>query len=141
MVLSLCFRGQSHLILVHTSGLRLQVLPGWPQTDFWLLCTTSPLGQELAPVSQTATPFLHTSAPYCLYDFCKKINFLKLKYSWFTMLCQSAVQQSDSVTHTVQFSSVPQSCLTLRPHGLQHVMPPGPSPAPGVYSNSCPLSW
>ena len=29
---------------------------------------------------------------------------------------------------------------TLRPHGLQHTRPPYPSPTPGVYSNSCPLS-
>ena len=28
---------------------------------------------------------------------------------------------------------------SLRPHGLQHTRPPCPSPAPGVYSNSCPL--
>ena len=28
---------------------------------------------------------------------------------------------------------------SLRPHGLQHVRPPCPSPTPGVYSNSCPL--
>ena len=26
------------------------------------------------------------------------------------------------------------------PHGLQHASPPCPSPTPGVYSNSCPLS-
>ena len=30
---------------------------------------------------------------------------------------------------------------SLRPHGLQHSRPLCPSPAPGVYSNSCPLSW
>ena len=42
---------------------------------------------------------------------------------------------------SVQFSSVTQSCLTLRPHGLQHARPPWPSPTPGVYSNSCPSSW
>ena len=30
---------------------------------------------------------------------------------------------------------------SLRPHGLQHARPPCPSPAPGVYSNPCPLSW
>ena len=41
---------------------------------------------------------------------------------------------------SVQFSLVAQSCLTLRPHGLQHARPPCPSPTPGVYSNSCPLS-
>ena len=27
------------------------------------------------------------------------------------------------------------------PHGLQHARPPYPSPTPGVYSDSCPLSW
>ena len=30
---------------------------------------------------------------------------------------------------------------SLRPHGLQHARPPRPSPNPGVYPNSCPLSW
>ena len=40
----------------------------------------------------------------------------------------SAVQLS----HSVLFDS-------LRPHGLQHARPPCPSP--GVYSNSCPVSW
>ena len=29
---------------------------------------------------------------------------------------------------------------SLWPHGLQHTRPPCPSPTPGVYSNSCPLS-
>ena len=29
---------------------------------------------------------------------------------------------------------------SLRPHGLQHARPPCPSPTPGVYSNSYPLS-
>ena len=47
---------------------------------------------------------------------------------------------SSSRIHSVQFSSVAQSCLTLRPHGLQHARPPCPSPTPRVYSNSCPLS-
>ena len=30
---------------------------------------------------------------------------------------------------------------SLWPHGLQHTMPPCPSPTPGVYPHSCPLSW
>ena len=30
---------------------------------------------------------------------------------------------------------------TLLPYGLQHARPPCPSPTPGIYSNSCPLSW
>ena len=41
----------------------------------------------------------------------------------------------------LQFSSFSQSVMSnsLRPHGLQHARPPYPSPAPGAYSNSCPL--
>ena len=39
-----------------------------------------------------------------------------------------------------QFSSVTQSCLTLRPHGLQHARLPCPSSTPRDYSNSCPSS-
>ena len=42
-------------------------------------------------------------------------------------------------------SSVQFSCSlvssSLRPHELQHARPPYPSPTPGVYPNSCPLSW
>ena len=30
---------------------------------------------------------------------------------------------------------------SLRPHRLQHARLPCPSPTPGAYSNSCPLSW
>ena len=30
---------------------------------------------------------------------------------------------------------------SLWPHGLQHARLPCPSPTPGTYSNSCPLSW
>ena len=41
---------------------------------------------------------------------------------------------------STQFSSVAQSCLTLQPHGLQHARFSCPSPTPGSYSNSCPLS-
>ena len=31
-------------------------------------------------------------------------------------------------------------CDSLQPHEPQHTRPPCPSPTPGVYSNSCPLS-
>ena len=43
----------------------------------------------------------------------------------------------------LQFSSVQFSGSvasdSLRPHGLQHTRSPCPSPAPGVYSSSCPF--
>ena len=42
----------------------------------------------------------------------------------------------------VQFSSVQSLSVSdsLWPHESQHARPPCPSPTPGVYSNSCPLS-
>ena len=40
----------------------------------------------------------------------------------------------------VQFTSVTQLCPTLQPHRLHHTRSPCPLPAPGAYSNSCPLS-
>ena len=43
-------------------------------------------------------------------------------------------------TSPYQFKIVPQSCRTMRPHGLQHTRLPCSSPTPGSYSNSCPLS-
>ena len=39
-----------------------------------------------------------------------------------------------------QFSSVVQSCPTLRPRGLQHARLPCPSQTPKACSNSCPSS-
>ena len=43
-----------------------------------------------------------------------------------------------SVSQSVQLHSCVWLFVT---HGLQHARPPCPSPTPGVYSNSCPLSW
>ena len=39
----------------------------------------------------------------------------------------------------IQFGSVPQSCPTLRPQGLQHARLPCPLPTAEAYSNSCPV--
>ena len=41
---------------------------------------------------------------------------------------------------SVQFSHSVMS-NSLWPHELQHIRPPCPSPTPGVYPKSCPLSW
>ena len=45
-----------------------------------------------------------------------------------------------AIPGSVQFSSVAQLCLTLRPHESQHARPPCPAPTPRVHSNSCPSS-
>ena len=50
---------------------------------------------------------------------------------------------SFNVRFSDQFSSaatVVSESDSLRPHGLQHARLPCPSPTPGGYSNSCPLS-
>ena len=49
------------------------------------------------------------------------------------------VLQGYSISLSVQFGCSVVSD-SLQPHGLQHARLPGPSPTPGVYSNSCPLS-
>ena len=57
---------------------------------------------------------------------------------------KQAHQHHLSRSHIYGFSSVQFSHSvmfdSLRPHGLQHTRPPCPSPTPGVYSNSCPMS-
>ena len=56
-----------------------------------------------------------------------------------TLFTQEIFNEPFLVLSSVQFSCSVVSD-SLRPHGLQHARPPCPSPAPGVYSNSCPLS-
>ena len=48
-------------------------------------------------------------------------------------LVPEQIDGSVQFSHSVVFDS-------LWPHGLQHARPPCPSPSPGVYPNSCPLS-
>ena len=53
-----------------------------------------------------------------------------------TMQCSKSHKKFSSV----QFSRSVMSD-SLRSHESKHSRPPCPSPTPGVYSNSCPLSW
>ena len=61
---------------------------------------------------------------------------MKISYSLLSEECKS---------YHILLVSVQFSCSvvshSLWPHGLQHARPPCTSPVPGVYSNSCPLSW
>jgi len=56
----------------------------------------------------------------------------------------SSLQETAWLKCHLQVDSVQFSCsvmsYSLRPHKLQHARSPCPSPTPGVYSNSCPLS-
>ena len=60
--------------------------------------------------------------------------------TFFMVQLSHAYMTTGKTISSVQFISVTQSCLTLRPHESQHTRPPCPSPTPGVYSNSCPSS-
>ena len=65
-------------------------------------------------------------------------SFLAYQY-FFTNIYEFLCLSLD-VLSSVQFSrSVVSDSLWL--HWLQHSRPPCPSQTPGVYSNSCPLSW
>ena len=62
-------------------------------------------------------------------------------WSYFPLFAPVFSNVFNSEQVLVQFSSVAQSCPTLRSHGLQHARLPGPSPTPGACSNSHPSSW
>ena len=61
---------------------------------------------------------------------------IKEKNNWMSDLINAVYNQS-----TFQFSSVAQSCPTLRPHEPQHTRLPCPSLTARVHPNPCPSSW
>ena len=93
---------------------------------------------DLEPVCCSMSSFI------CCFLTCIQISqeagtvvwYSHLFKNFFTVCCdpQSKAFSSVQFSHSVVSDS-------LWPHGLQHTRPPCPSPTPGVYSNSCPLSW
>ena len=71
----------------------------------------------------------------CLYcSFPDKCHALSLLDGGFlTGQLKQSVSQFSQFSHSVVSDS-------LQPHESQHTRPPCPSPTPGVYPNSCPLS-
>ena len=57
---------------------------------------------------------------------------------WERLTCSDGLDRAQF--SSVQFSRSVVSD-SLQSHGLQNARPPCPSPTPGVYLNSCPLSW
>ena len=90
--------------------------------------------------------FSYFSAKGIYFLICSKLsNILMFRRN---MLCcrtnffvdgEEEKEKAD-ISYSVQFSHSVVSD-SLRPHELQHARPPCPSLTPGVYSNSCPLSW
>ena len=66
------------------------------------------------------------------------LGHIPLSLQYLITLC-SALWMGWNIS-SVQFSHSVVSDSS-RPHEPQHTRPPCPSPTPGVYPNSCPLSW
>ena len=104
------------------------------------------------PLCPSPTPFCDNHRPIILWNVRGILDLLRLKerqkewsvidsaistnptaplypIPWHTVFSENSVQLSHSVVSD-----------SLWPHGLQHTRLPCPSPTPGVYSNSCPLS-
>ena len=69
-----------------------------------------------------------------------------LKYYLFISLAHSKMHKKENIKDETKFYKTrfqfSRSVVSdsLRPHELQHVSPPCPSPTPRVHSKSCPLS-
>ena len=78
----------------------------------------------------------------CIYQYVSYIWYIL--HRTFDMSIRSSFKMCSDLLYWqwfhACFSSVAQSCPTLRPHESQHATPPYPSPTPGVHPNSCPLS-
>ena len=72
------------------------------------------------------------------YSFYLSIQTKYSKHLW-VHSARGFISAFKGLTLSVQFSHLTVSDC-LRPRELQHARPPCPSPTPGVYPNSCPLS-
>ena len=84
-------------------------------------------------------------SPQLMTSFCTHLYLPNLSHILFAkslyIPTMNLHQDVNMPSHSsVQFSSVAQSCPTLRPHEPQHARPPCPSSTPGLYSNWFPLS-
>ena len=77
----------------------------------------------------------------CTYWCFFSLNFINFEI---ILGLEKNCKNSTKLSVTLSLSSVQFSCSvvsdSLWPHEAQHPRPPYPSPAPGVYPNSCPLS-
>ena len=70
---------------------------------------------------------------------CRLKTHLSIQATYWSQTSYQRVRRQKPASYYCKFSSVSRSVVSdsLRPHELQHVRPPCPSPTPGVYSNSC----
>ena len=81
-----------------------------------------------------------SSLSWYVSEFLVFVGWNNIPLYVYTEFCLSTHLSVDMwVSFTFSVSQFSRS-VSLWPHGLQHPSPPCPSPTPGVYSNSCPLS-
>ena len=77
-------------------------------------------------------------------NICKESNWDRVISKIYKQFMQLKWKRRTTTQSKNWFSSIQFSCSvvsdSLRPHESQHTRPSCPSPTPGVYSNSCPLS-
>ena len=89
-------------------------------------------------------PLLHPPCSFFLFLHLQKLG---APWGWDrkNTLLRGGACAGTSCLYLIQFSSVQSRhsvmSYSLQSHGLQHARLPCPSPTPGAYSNSCPLSW
>ena len=72
-------------------------------------------------------------------------GLISFRIDWFDILAVQrtlkSLLQHHSSKASIQMFSHSVVSNSLRPHGMQNTRLLCPSPTPGVYTNSCPLSW
>ena len=72
-------------------------------------------------------------------DLCS-IQYLMLLFHTESVITSLTLKKRSLLYQSVSQFSGSVVSNSLRPHGLQHTRLPCPSPTPGIYSDSCPLS-
>ena len=108
------------------------------------ICRLACVLSRFSPVPLFATPWTVAYQSPLSMEFSRQEYWNGLPFPSPGVLFNPGIKQLSLTSpaflyHSVQFSHSVMSD-SLRPHGLQHARPPCPSPIPGVYSNSCPLS-
>ena len=91
----------------------------------------SPWAAELDTTEQIHFHFHFHGVP-------KQNEYIRIPFLFQTSIQKPQASSSEKCS-SVQFIR-PVVSDSLQPHESQHTRPPRPSPTPGVYSNSCPLS-
>ena len=99
------------------------------------LSKTIPLSGSMENISSTKPVPSATKVG----DLCS-IQYLMLLFHTESVITSLTLKKRSLLYQSVSQFSGSVVSNSLRPHGLQHTRLPCPSPTPGLYSDSCPLS-